>query len=194
MNFSVESKYPISIFKDNKVVCSWATIKVGWDLNRITKEEIKKFALEYLEQHSTTVNEYISELILGIKNEEVSIYLKRIFESLGLKEPQKYTPEWNKEWLKWRYCIMSEMAKSILDEEKLLISIEGVYADFDYPEDMTEFIYYMPRTENLDNKQQMNPQEARNKLVKKLKIFLKNEKAKIDQNIDSLSSRVIEKE
>jgi hypothetical protein len=40
MNFEVEEKYPISIFKNNNIPCSWNTVKVGWDLKRLTGREI----------------------------------------------------------------------------------------------------------------------------------------------------------
>src|SRR3990167_763779 len=149
MNFEVESKYPINIFKDNDLEISWNTIKVGFDLNRLSPKEISKFAMQYLEMHSDLVNEYISELIFGIKKEDISTYIKKAFTSLGLKMPEKNTPEWNKEWYKWRYCIMSEMVKHIADDEELLECIEGVYADFGYPADMSSFIYYMPQEENI---------------------------------------------
>ena len=39
---------------------------------------------------------------------------------------------------------MSEMLKHIKNDEELLMKIEGVYADFGYPEDMKHLIYYMP--------------------------------------------------
>jgi hypothetical protein len=182
-------KYPIKIFKDNNMACSWNTIKVGWDLHCLAIEEVKKFALEYLEQYPDVINEYISELVFDISESKVSIYLKKIFESLELKEPKKYTSEWNKEWLKWRYCIINEIIKSILDKEELLNSIEAVYADFGYPEDMTEFIYYMPQ-KDLDHP--VSSHEAHNRLVIKLKKFLEKEKVKIDKNSNILPPRVIE--
>ncbi len=195
MNFSVESKYPLSIFKNNDLTISWNTIKVGCDLNRLTPEEVGKFASYYLKQHPDITNEYISDLIFGVKEERLDTCLKQVFDSLGLQQPQKNSPEWNKEWLKWRYSIIAEMIKSIPNKEELLDYIEGVYADFGYPEDMTPFIYYVPQEGILGSKF-VEPSVARSNLVKKIKIFLEKEKERIatNVNIEKLPSRVIEEE
>lgn len=181
--YSIEAKYPITIFTDNNLICSWDTIKVGWDLGRLTTDEISKFALDYAEQNPGLINEYISELALGVQDNEIDNHLKGIFQSLSLQYPEEESSAWNIEWRKWRYCIMNEMYKHIKDDEKLLIAIEGVYADFDYPEDMRPMIYYLP-TE--DGQESLEPDQARKILVHKIKKFLEKEKTKIDSRVDEL--------
>jgi hypothetical protein len=190
MNFEVESKYPIDIFKNNDLEVSWNTIKVGYDLDRLTSDEVGRFAVQYLETHSDLVNEYIFELILGIKKEDVSTDIKKVFTSLGLKMPEKNTPEWNKEWYKWRYCIANEMVKSITNEEELLERIEGVYADFGYPEDMSSFIYYMPQEENIPP---VASHVARSSLIAKIKKFIAKEKTRLllNENTEKLPASVV---
>ena len=149
--------------------------------------------MQHLETHPALVNEYISELILGIKKKDVSTYIKKVFTSLGLKMPEKNTPEWNKKWYKWRYCIVNEMVKSITNEEELLECIEGVYADSGYPEDMSFFIYYMPQEENIPP---VASHVARSNLIAKIKIFLAKEKARLllNENIETLPALVIDGE
>jgi len=182
MNFEVEKTYPINIFKNNGLTCSWDTVKVGWDLKRLTAAEISKFALDYFENNPDLTNEYISELVYGVKDYEIDDYLKKVFKSLDLELPKKDSPAWNKEWRKWCYAILSEMAKNIKNDEELLYKIEGVYADFNYPSDMDGFIYYMPIKDSSVN-QNLSPSEARKKLIESFKKFLVEEKNKIDQEV-----------
>jgi len=182
LNFFVEAKYPIQIFQDNDLECSWVTIKVGWDLKRLGISEISNFAILFLEKHPNLINEYISELIIGIKEYEVENILKKLFKSLMLDFPEKDSSLWNKEWRKWRYCILSEMVKHISDIEDLLIKVEGIYADFGYPEDMKHFIYYMPVDEEINQ----NHEIANIRLVKKIKDFLQEERIRIQMGCDYL--------
>src|SRR5260221_12806249 len=95
INFQVEAKYPFIIFKDNGLECSWNTVKVGWDLKRLNTDEIGKFAVSYLETQSGLVNQYISELIFGIKDYEMDDYLKKVFGSLHLNWLEEGSSVWN---------------------------------------------------------------------------------------------------
>ena len=172
----MDRKYSLDIFKDCDFEVSWNTIKVGYDLDRLTSEEIGKFAMQFLEMHPSLVNEYVSELILGIKEEDLDIYLQRLFDSLNLTIPKENSYMWNMEWYKWRYCIIYKMLQHITDEEKLLESVEGLYSDFGYPEDMSPFIYYMPLEEN---NIPTDSRIARSRLVSNLKKFLAKEKERL---------------
>lgn len=182
MDFTVESKYPINIFKKCNLDCSWNTIQVGWDLKRLTIDEIHKFALDFSELHPELINEHISELIFSKNEYEIENLLKKIFYSLNLELPLPNSPLWHKEWQKWRYCILSYMVDQIQDAEELLIKVEGLYADFGYPEDMKSFIYYMPADEELVN---LKSHEARNVLIKRLKNFLNTEKTELIEQINN---------
>jgi len=189
MNFEVEEKYPISIFKNNNIPCSWNTVKVGWDLKRLTGKEIGIFALDYSELHPGLINEYISELVFGVKDYEISEYLKKVFDSLHLTLLEEATPIWNQEWRKWRFCIMSEMYKNINDHQELLVKIEGVYADFGYPIDMVPFIYYMS-SEDPEIIKKLTPEQALARLVVKLSTFLIQERLIIENGCDILPEKI----
>lgn len=188
-NFAVEAKYPLNIFKTSGLECSWNTIKTGWDLKRLTVDEIGKFALNYLETQPNLVNLYISELIFGIKDYEVNDYLKKLFISLNLSWPEEGSSVWNQEWRKWRFCILNTMIQNITEKEVLLETIEGLYADFGYPEDMTPFIYYMPVSDDDDTKQ-LTTEECRSRLIKKAIDFLAKEKTLIESGYDLLPKKI----
>lgn len=183
MNFEVEAYYPLKIFKDNDIPISWATIKVGYDLNRLLPEEISLFAMDYAQQNPHFINKDLSDLALGVEGYEIAKHLNNIFQVLELEIPKKNSAIWNKEWRKWRYCIMREMLKYIQNDEELLEKIEGVYADFGYPEDMKHLIYYMP-LEKSEQKEyaSLSPTEARKNLVKQINQFLEKEKIIIEAN------------
>ena len=180
MHFLVEAKYPIRIFQNNGLVCSWITIKVGWDLKRLDLDEIRDFAISFLEAHPTLINEYIAELIFGVREYEFENLIKKIFKSLMMDFPIKKSSLWNQEWRKWRYCIISEMINQISDPQELLLRVEGAYADFGYPEDMKHLIYYMPSNEV------SNQEEANINLIKKINTFLKEERERIEKSCNIL--------
>ena len=181
MKFNIEDKYPLTIFDDSEILYSWQTIKVGFDLKRITLNEIQNYAIAFLKKHPNVINEYISEVIIGIKDYEMDSYLKNIILSLDDDIPEKNKQSWNLEWRKWRYCILNAMFHKINDKDKLLNSVAGLYADFGYPKDMEGFINYMPAKEPL-----ITPQEGQQRLLKNVEEFLLNEKIKIDHNDGNL--------
>ena len=82
---------------------------------------------------------------------------------------------------------MNEMVKHTSNVQDVLVKIEGVYADFGYPEDMKHFIYYMPADEEIG----LNYEENCTQLVKKLKKFLQEEKMRIENGCDFLPQNVI---
>lgn len=176
MDFAVESKYPLTIFKKYNLKCSWNTIQIGWDLGLLSADEVRKFALDFAAFHPELINKDIAELIFSKDSYEVKDFLKKIFGSFNLEFPLLNTPLWNNEWRKWRYCILNCMVDQIKNDEELLIKVEGLYADFNYPEDMKTFIYYMPVEKEVIG---LTSKDARAELVKKLKAFLREEKNKI---------------
>lgn len=182
MDFSVEAKYPIRIFQNNDLDYPWATIQVGWDLKCLDPDEIGKFAIYFLETHPNVINEYISELIFGVKNYEIEGILENIFKSLKLDFPIIESYLWNQEWRKWRYCIISETIENVSDVQKLLIKIEGIYADFCYPENMRSIIYYIPSEETGNQ----GHEESCAHLVRKINNFFKEERERIDKGCDIL--------
>lgn len=176
MNSLVKSKNLLDTFKKNNLNSSWATIQVGLELELLSLDEIHTFALDFSEDHPDLINEYIAEIIFLTDNRKIQDALKKVFSSLKLEFPTPHTLLWNKEMKKWRYCILKNITNQTQDTEELLIKIEKVYADFNYPKDMEPFIYYMPADEEVAN---LNPENARKVLRERLRIFLAEEKIKL---------------
>lgn len=75
-----------------------------------------------------------------------------------------------------RYVILIEFQRNIKDVHKLLEKIEAVYADFNYPSDMENFISYMPckNNENYDVSEHTYKENI-NHIIENFNIFLENE-------------------
>lgn len=129
----------------------------------------------------------ISELILAKNGVDISVLLKNIFASLKLDYPDIYSLSWNREWRKWRYCILIRLIETVHDTEQLLIQVEQVCADLGYPVDMVSFIYYMPATEDTEH---LVPEQARIVLIKKLRQFIDEERLRIVNLIDYLPGKL----
>lgn len=67
-----------------------------------------------------------------------------------------------------RYAALASLGSA---GDELLSDIEGVYADFDYPEDMDSLVYYMPSG---------NGDVSPEKLIERFRAFLAEEKERLD--------------
>lgn len=86
---------------------------------------------------------------------------------------QEDTPDWEYEVRKWRYNILKKLLDKKYSNEDLLQKIEEVYADFYYPDDMRNFIYYIPS--GTFDPTKFSVEECRNRLVDIFYEFLKKE-------------------
>jgi hypothetical protein len=171
------------LFKDNTLEGSWNSVKVGWDLKYLDTDDIAAFALHFLEQNQHVINAHISDLILQEPNLNIDLILKKLFLSLTLEFPEKNSPLWNKEWRKWRYCVLMDLVKHVQNKEELLMKAEGVYVEFGRPEDMKPFIYYMPADDTISTGDR---EDTREHLLEKLRFFLEEEKMRIKADCDFL--------
>lgn len=74
-----------------------------------------------------------------------------------------------------RYIILDNIRQSKQDNKSVLNSIENVYADFDYPEDMSLFISYMPIENDEYNPTIHTQEENEQRLINNFEMFLKKE-------------------
>ncbi|MBD5405154.1 DUF2247 family protein [bacterium] len=77
---------------------------------------------------------------------------------------------------KVRYNLLCDLNNRIKDEEQLLFKIGEIYEYFDCPEDMNDFIYYMPITDNSYNPSKHSKSENYKRLIDLFHKFLENEK------------------
>lgn len=153
---------------------SWKTMYTALQHDFIEVSEVEKYAFKVIESDNYEDNEFINDLVWGGKDkaeivnnmlEEKLVTNVECFEEFELSKI-KYTFLF---YLKNRYGGSNEA---------LLRSIELVYADFGYPEDMSNFIYYMPTNDKMTS----TKEEAEIRMISKFDKYLTHLKNYIEIN------------
>ncbi|MGN1034513.1 MAG: DUF2247 family protein [Oscillospiraceae bacterium] len=121
------------------------------------------------------INNISSETIQHIafdksSRNEILDKLGELVERCIAESERKQRYEFSKR--KWRYCILQYLANSNLDFYSMF---EQVYALFGYPEDMLNFIPYMPPQDNYKPILHTN-MKNQTRLLNNLSVFLNTEK------------------
>lgn len=131
-------------FKKNNISISWKTIYIGRKLNLINSNFIEDFASQYLSEHYKLDNINIIELAYGLKdNFEINDRLEKLLKELNIKIEENST-DWEIEKRKWRFIKLQSLLYKNYSNRELIDAIENVYWDFDHPNEMNEFLIYMP--------------------------------------------------
>ncbi len=119
---------------------SWATIYTALINNLMENTEVEIYAIELMGSDDYKENDFINNLAWGdLEKEEIisSIITEKLIPDLELFEEI--------ELKKIRYAILYYLKEEYKNsKEYLLKKIAEVYADFNYPIEMSDFIYYMP--------------------------------------------------
>ncbi|MGG5735664.1 MULTISPECIES: DUF2247 family protein [Bacillus cereus group] len=89
---------------------------------------------------------------------------------------------WNSEieQRKWKYSILMSMREKNNDYDTLLENVANLYSDFNYPEDMKGFIYYLEPDEGYDSSKYTKNENIR-RLIDKLDSFLQSEQKALQE-------------
>src|SRR5579871_4862333 len=137
-------KCNLEILERNNINYSFGTLLVGMQYGVISDVDVANYAVEYLAMHPNETNPLIMELAcISPMDQNIQIVL---IEVLKLKSCVIVpgTEDWFFEERKVRFCLLFELKQNIINKHELLEKIAEVYADFNYPFDMEDFIYYMP--------------------------------------------------
>jgi len=157
----------------------WRTLYVGINVNLVECNELTTYALKIMDDDKYEDDEFINELAWGIEDNLKGEILTKMFLKFNFDMLTPESTNWELEIEKLRYTILNYLRNTIKDNNELLSEIEEVYADFNYPQDMEEFIPYMPVKSNC--KLSTNSIEDNNKrMINNLDNFLVLEKKKID--------------
>lgn len=165
------------IFKQFGVSYDWSTIYIGVKMNLIEISEISNFACEIL-QNETMSTGILIDLAWGINEQERNQVLNKIVIEFGLDNLKENSPKWREEVRKWRCCILRYIRQNIMNEEELFEKVIELYSILKYPEDMKEFIPYMP-IEGDYNPLVHTKKENVNRLIGLLDNFIENEYIKV---------------
>ena len=133
-------KVTLNMMSLSGVQYSWATIYTALINNLMENTEVEIYAIELMESDDYKENDFINNLAWGgLEKEEIisSIITEKLIPDLELFEEI--------ELKKIRYAILFYLKEEYKNsKEYLLKKIAEVYADFNYPIEMNDFIYYMP--------------------------------------------------
>ncbi|WP_394522827.1 DUF2247 family protein [Lacrimispora sp. JR3] len=160
-------KVTLNMMSLSGVQYSWATIYTALINNLMENTEVEIYAIELMESDDYKENDFINNLAWGgLKKEEIisSIITEKLIPDLELFEEI--------ELKKIRYAILFYLKEEYKNsKEYLLKKIAEVYADFNYPIEMNDFIYYMPN----DKAATFNNQEdAENNLLSNFYQYLED--------------------
>lgn len=152
-----------------KLGYNWATILVGLKLDVIQPSDVSAFAERHIATPPQVTNDSILELAWTNNSFERATYL---IETMLRSSNLPFDIELERR--KWRYCILKQLRDTEVDENILVRKLAVVYSDFDYPEDMERFIYYLEPRVDYDPKS--NSYESNiERLVRELDLFLEKE-------------------
>lgn len=161
--------YSYKIFKMYRLQYSWATLLTGLKLGLLSIEEIDTYAANYLIDNPHVSDDALLELTWGKCDKEKAIELiETIVMDLAIP--------WNDdvEERKWKYCILMSMREKNNDYDALLENIANLYSDFNYPDDMKGFIYYLEPDDGHDPSKYSKSENIK-RLINKLDSFLQSE-------------------
>ena len=162
----------LSILKENEISYSWNTLRVGKKYDLLDSAQIEEYATQYLSEHPQETSQFIVDLACYDKAMPIDDILNKVADTIDGKINID-TPKWELEKRKLRYCVLVYLKNHISDTRELLDKIALVYDDFGFPEDMEDFIYYMPAKKF--NPLKYSEKECVDRLVRLFEIFLINE-------------------
>lgn len=151
----------INMLDKSKIKYNWETLYVGISVNLVEVRELTNYALKIMDDDKYEYDEFINELAWGEGDRLKCEILTKMLLKFNLNTLIPKSASWNLEIRKLRYSMLNYLRSTIEDYNELLRKLEEVYADFNYPQDMEEFIEYMPSKDNLslysieDNKKYM---------------------------------------
>ena len=165
--------YGINIFDKIKMPLDWAIVYYGINNNILDIDIAQEFSCRKLENEEQLSAE---ELELGWNSNNRLNVLELIEKILGNQGNVDENLEKAKE--KIRIAIIIYLRETEKDKAKLLEQIDMVYADFNYPEDMDNFISYMPICSDFSSTSH-TIEENRDYLVSRLDDFIDVQKKQL---------------
>lgn len=157
-------KITLNMMDSAHIRYSWKTIYTALLHDFIEISEVEKYAFKVIGSDNYEGNEFINDLVWGGK-EKAEIVNNMLEEKLVTN----VTSFEESELSKIKYTILFYLKnRNEGSNEELLRSIEMVYADFNYPEDMSAFIYYMPT----DDKKVSTKEEREISMISKFDKYL----------------------
>lgn len=153
--------YNLNIFDKYNINITWSDVYYGVDKNLLDLNCVSEYAVRCLETETNDSQEIID---LAWESGD-RLYLLETMADIIHRESQLEAHQFQSV-IKWQYCII----KNLKDVQKNFIelsnSLDEIYADFDYPEDMEEFVSYMPIKDGYKPKEHSKEENIQRKINK----------------------------
>lgn len=163
--------YSLNVFDTCHVQPTWNDIYFGIKNKFLDLESVREYAMRCLELNDVYC-QAVAELAWP-NNDILSVT-----ESIEKILDENHDLNGDVASIKWQYCIVKTLVKETMNFEDLSSRLDEVYADFDYPEDMEEFISYMPIKDGY-NPMAHAKEENIKRILKKIDVFLEKKKWEI---------------
>lgn len=136
--------YPIPFdFIDKNFHLSWCDVRWGYENNLITSDVPIKKAEKNVLTGSYTSPELELSFVMPDETNHIAPFLKELCS----ESEQKDDPKIKKKWL---FIVLSWLWNNRNSFDDPLAEVEVIYADFDYPYEIENFIKYMPPSDGYD--------------------------------------------
>lgn len=169
--------YKIDIFESINMPIDWYVVYWGIKNKILSVDTAQDYACRKIEEGEIGSEE---ELELSWKVDDLIDVLETIEKIPGFQNDMEENMEKAKE--KIRTAIIVFYRKTEKDVAKLFEQIEMVYANFDYPQDMENFISYMPMDDEYVSEKH-SLEENRNHLLKNLDYYICEQAEKYELEI-----------
>ncbi len=151
---------------------NWECIYWGIKEHLIEPDNAIIYANKVIDENSDAATPEIIELLIidDISNDNVLQLIEKMFSDKTRLNKAKATA-----MRTLRYIILFEVKMNSNNNQILLDEIESIYADFDYPSDMENFMAYMPVTDDEYDVSNHSAKENEQRLVNNFNLFMCNE-------------------
>lgn len=128
--------------RKNQISYSWKTIYVGVIQKFFELKVISDYAVELMEKGED--DDFVTDLAWGVDSSDVQQVLFEL-KNRYFPELEENSNDYKVEEQKLRFVYLSELNETVNNTDDLLKKIAEFYGNNGYPEDMVEFINYMPQ-------------------------------------------------
>lgn len=146
----------------------WKTIYVGIIQKFFEFKVISDYAVELMEKGED--DDFITELAWGVDSNDIQQVLFEL-KNHYFPDLEEDSSDYEIEEQKLRFVSLSELNETVTDTDDLLKKIAEFYGNNGYPEDMVEFINYMPQ----------EVPTSKEDLINRFHFFLNSEENKVKE-------------
>ena len=154
--------------RKKQISYDWKTIYVGMIQKFFESKVISDYAVELMEKGEE--DDFVTELAWGVDSNNISQVLFEL-KNRYFPDLEEGSNDYKMEERKLRFVYLSELNEIVFDADDLLKKIAEFYGNNGYPEDMVEFINYMPQ----------EVPTSKEELISRFHRFLESEEQKIKE-------------